>query len=470
MRILHCSAECYPYAKVGGLADVVGALPKYQNMLGHQASVVVPMHKTPFLFQHQWDVVYRGSIHLGYNTLSFTVIKEQSGELGFDLFAIDIHGLLDREKVYGYDDDLQRFIAFQLAIVQWVVAVKDLPQMIHVHDHHTAMIPFFLKHTGHGSRITSIKTVLTIHNAQYQGNMPWHQSDVLPHWDGWKTGLMEWNDQINSLACGIKCADKVNTVSHHYMHELRHHANGLEKLFEYEMGKCSGIINGIDYDVWNPMTDQLITTHFNESDVMQGKELNKKDLCAQFGFDEQLPLFIFIGRLVYDKGADLLSSFINAGFNKFGNNMNWLILGSGDRFLEDMLRGVAQHHSIHCKFVSEYNEPLSHQMYASADFLIMPSRVEPCGLNQLYALRYGTIPMVRRTGGLQDTVIDMGDEHGVGICFLHAKLEDMLHAMGRAMDLYHEKDMMEDLRKKMMKINNSWERSARDYIDLYNSI
>jgi starch synthase len=292
----------------------------------------------------------------------------------------------------------------------------------------------------------------------------------IPAWDTWKTGLLEWDNSINPLACGIKCANKVTTVSPGYMNELRVAANGLEHLFYMEGGKCTGIINGIDYAVWDPLTDTYILDNFSADDVTDGKELNKKKLCDDFGFDAELPVFVFIGRLVGEKAADLLPVSISVAYEILGRKFSFLILGSGEPVVEQQLQSLQSGHIGYYNTQISYNEKLSHQMYAGADFLLMPSRVEPCGLNQLYAMRYGTVPVVRRTGGLQDTVIDFGDKGGYGICFNFATVEDIVHSMGRALSLYEDAAKMEEVRLRMMRIESSWESSALKYIDLYLSI
>jgi starch synthase len=423
MEIIHVSAECFPMAKAGGLADVVGSLPKYQNSLGHTAKVVMPMHKTSFLYNNSWEVVHKGTINFGPSVLEYTIIKEEKNILGFDLYCVDIFGLLDRQRIYGYDDDNERFLAFQIAVLDWICQWNHLPDVLHVHDYHTGLIPFFMKHCYIYSKLASIKTILTIHNAQYQGWMNWKFTQFFPLWDSWKSGLLEWNNQINPLACGIKCADKVTTVSPTYMKELMNKANGLEALFEYEKGKCCGILNGIDFDVWNPETDAFLFKNFSSKNVEVEKQENKIKLCDDFGLNSSLPLIIFIGRLVGEKSADLLPEVIKLAFEKYYGQFNLLVLGNGDKYIEQQLTQINEKWFGYYHTKIEFNEKLSHQMYASADFLLMPSRVEPCGLNQLYALRYGTIPMVRRTGGLNDTVIDFGDKNGYGICFNNATYE-----------------------------------------------
>ncbi len=468
MEILHVSAECYPVAKVGGLGDVVGALPKYQQKAGHVAKVVMPMYRTKFLFNHEFDVVHKGSIGIANYRMEYTIIKERSNQLGFDLYLLDINGLLDREKVYGYGDDTYRFVSFQTAVVDWVSHWQHHPDIIHAHDHHTALIPFLMKYSYPYNHLSSIKTILTIHNGQYQGWMGWDQANLLPPWDSYKWGMLDWSNTINPLASGVKCASKVNTVSHGYLEELRYNANGLEHLFEYERGKCFGILNGIDNEVWDPATDKYLEHHFSADDFDEKKK-NKELLCKQFNLDIEKPLIVFIGRLVGEKAADLLPQTISDCIYYMEGKMNFLLLGSGDPEVEYHLENMKSSFYGYYNSQIGYNEALSHLMYAGADFLLMPSRVEPCGLNQMYALRYGTIPIVRRTGGLRDTVLDYGDPGGFGICFNDATVGDISHGIYRATELYNDKNKLQSIVGQIMKIDHSWERSAQIYINLYNA-
>ncbi len=470
MEIIHVSAECYPMAKAGGLADVVGALPKYQQSLGHVTKVVMPMHRTKFLYDNEWVVEYKGNFGMGAARYDFTIIREKTNKLGFDLFCVDINGLLDRENIYNYGDDTERFVAFQIAVVEWMNQWEHQPDVVHVHDHHTALVPFMMQHCFAYRQLAAVKTVLTIHNAQYQGWMGWDKVSYLPAWDTWRWGLLDWDKTINPLACGIRCADKVTTVSPGYMEEIKYSANGLEFLFNLEGQKCSGIINGIDYAVWDPAIDTYILDNFSTKDVNKGKELNKKKLCDDFGFDISLPLFVFIGRLVGEKAADILPEAIHQAFYHMKEQFSFLILGSGEPDIEIALQEMQQQYSGYYNSQISYNEKLSHQMYAGADFLLMPSRVEPCGLNQLYAMRYGTVPVVRRTGGLGDTVKDFGEEGGYGVCFNQATVGDILHGMSRAISLFADEDALHKVRLRMMAVETSWEKSALDYINLYLSI
>jgi starch synthase len=471
MEIIHVSAECYPVAKAGGLGDVVGALPKYQCKAGHYAKVVMPMYETKFLLNNEFDVDHKGTTTMAGLPLNYTVIKERTNKLGFDLYLIDIKGLLDRPNIYSYDDDTERFLAFQIALLDWMNQWGHVPDVVHCHDHHTALIPFMMQQCfAFRDRLAIVPTVLTIHNAQYQGWMGWDKMHYLPAFDEWKGGLLEWGKNINPLASGVKCAWKVTTVSHSYMDELRWNSNGLESLFEYERGKCVGILNGIDNEVWNPKNDSYLSSHFTSRTVTNGKKKNKQELCEQFGLDLRKPLVAFIGRLVGEKAADILPESIMASIYAMQGSVSFLILGSGDPHVEWQLGSMNERLAGYYHAVIGYNEALSHKMYAGADFLLMPSRVEPCGLNQMYAMRYGTVPMVRSTGGLQDTVTDMGDWEGFGIRFNNASVGDIHYSVSRAVEVYADAKQMLNMRRIMMNIDHSWEGAVDNYMNVYTSL
>ena len=470
MEILHVSAECYPVAKAGGLGDVVGALPKYQNQLGHIAKVVMPMYRTKFLYEHDFDIVHKGSFGMGEFWFNFTIIKERTNKLGFDLYLVDISGLLDRESVYGYEDDTERFTAFQIAVVNWLSQWQHQPDVVHVHDHHAGLVPFMMQNCYAYQHLATIPTVLTIHNAQYQGWMDWDKSVYIPEWDSWEWGKLDWQNRINPLASAVKCVRTVTTVSQSYLEEMRSNANGLESLFEYERGKCTGILNGIDSAVWDPSIDTYIEPNFSKEDAAAGKLANKKVLCDQFGLDITKPLFIFIGRLVHEKAADLLPQAIYDAIYHMEGRMNFLILGSGEAAVEWDLENMKTPLVGYYNAKIGYNEKLSHQMYAGADFLLMPSRVEPCGLNQMYAMRYGTVPIVRNTGGLRDTVIDYGDPNGYGIRFNVASVGDITYSIYRALEMYSDPKLLSKTIDTIMDLDFSWETSAAQYIKLYEGL
>jgi starch synthase len=273
------------------------------------------------------------------------------------------------------------------------------------------------------------------------------------------------------MAAAVKCAWKVTTVSHSYLDELRYSANGLEKLFDYEQGKSYGILNGIDTHVWNPETDNFLARNYDKELVEKGKKKNKKEICGQFGLDPDKPLVAFIGRLVGEKAADLLPDAISQSIYQHHGKANFLVLGSGETQLEDQLDQMKHQFNGYFNSYIGYSEPLSHMIYAGSDFLLMPSRVEPCGLNQMYALRYGTVPMVRSVGGLKDTIRDFGDYQGFGIRFDQSTVGDITYSVGRAIDLYNNKpDLYTWMRSYMMTLDHSWDSSAQQYIDIYRSL
>ncbi|WP_097129807.1 glycogen synthase [Pedobacter xixiisoli] len=466
MEIIHLSAECYPVAKVGGLGDVVGALPKYQNKLGHVAKVVMPAYNSKFLYENEFETVYDGWVKVASTNYQARILREKTNKLGFDIFLVHIAGLFDREGVYGYSDDTERFIAFQIAALDWIAQWEHRPDVVHVHDHHTGLIPFMLGNCNQYRHLSQIPTVLTIHNAQYQGQFGWDKLHYFPPFDLINTNKLDWDNAINPLASAIKCAWRVTTVSPSYLEEISHVANGLEGLLSQERGKSIGVLNGIDTEVWNPQKDKMIVKGFNARTIESGKKANKEELCRVFNLDSTKPLFTFIGRLVGEKGADLLPDIFYNALAQSDGEINILVLGSGDSHVEDRLNEITHHYAGRYNAYIGYNEALSHQIYAGADFLLMPSRVEPCGLNQMYALRYGTIPIVRRIGGLKDTVIDIGDG-GFGICHDQTSVWDVGHAIGRAYELYLDQDKVKEIRRYMMSIDHSWDNSAQQYIDIY---
>lgn len=469
MEIFHISAECYPMAKVGGLADVVGALPKYQKNAGHQVRVVVPCYDTKFKNENDFECVHWGNVKLGSFDFPFSVLKETTDKLGYELYLVEIKELFDRPNVYGYEDDIERFLSFQIAALDWILARKTIPDVINCHDHHTGLIPFMLKYSYKYEVLSKVRTIITIHNGLYQGWFGFDKLHYIPEFDLKHVGFLEWNNGLNSLAVGIKCAHAVTTVSPSYLDEINISANGLESLFNMVRNKSTGILNGIDIEVWNPLKDKMLEENFSIADFETGKQKNKEKLCEQFDLDPTKPLFSFIGRLFEEKGGDLLPQASALALSENFENINILILGSGNQDIETQLLQLRDDYKGNYNVFVGYNEELAHLIYAGADFILMPSRVEPCGLNQMYALRYGTIPIVRRTGGLRDTVIDFGD-NGNGICHDQASVGDVCYSINRAVKLYSDNEKINKIRKTGMSIDHSWERVCQEYIETYNQI
>jgi starch synthase len=343
------------------------------------------------------------------------------------------------------------------------------PDILHCHDHHTGLIPFMVQYSHNYYKLKSTPTILTIHNGQYQGWFGIDKLHYIPTFDRNKVGFLEWDGAINPLASAIKCSWKITTVSPSYLDEISNDANGLENLLRFERPKSIGILNGIDTEVWNSKTDEMLEVNYALKDFKKGKNANKKFLCHQFNLDINKPLFTFIGRLVGEKGSDLLPQICSVALSRNPGEINILILGSGDKQVENSLQGLQHFYDGNYNAYIGYNEKLAHIIYAGADFLLMPSRVEPCGLNQMYALRYGTIPIVRRTGGLKDTVLDIGDG-GFGICHDHTSVYDVNYSITRAIDLYNETKKFDLVRNTAMQIDHSWDKVAEEYINVYQSL
>ena len=469
MEIFHIAAECYPVAKVGGLADVVGALPKYLSKLSHDIKVVIPYYDTKSSKEIELKVVYSSVFNLGKFNFPFNIFKEVNNIYGFELYLVEIPELFDRNDIYGYEDDIERFISFQIATLDWIITKDLVPDIINCHDHHAGLIPFMMLHSKKYLKLKNAVSVLTIHNSIYQGDFGFERIHYLPEFDLTMVSELEWNNRINSLASGIKCANKVTTVSPNYLNEISYSAFGLELLFQRVKFKSEGILNGIDKSVWEPFTDKLLAENYSVTNFKKGKQKNKDKLCSQFNLDPKKPLFSFIGRLLDEKGADLLPHAVAMALSENYKEINILILGSGNTEIENQLNHLKVSFLGNYNVLIGYDEELAHLIYGGSDFLLMPSRVEPCGLNQMYAMAYGTIPIVRRTGGLKDTVIDFGDD-GNGICHDQASIIDICSSIKRGLVLYKDNKKFNQLIKKGMNIDHSWENVCGKYIEMYNLI
>ncbi len=476
MQVLHIAAECYPAAKVGGLGDVVGALPKYLCAAGTSAAVIIPKYALKWFDDKHFSTVYEGNVRLQNQYQPFDIQKYNGADLGFEFFVANIknkfarNGIYnDLETGYGYGDEVSRWLCFQQAVLKWIGAFspEHQPKILHCHDHHTGLIPFFIKYCPEYRQLSQLKTVFTIHNGLYTGAYSWRSSNLLPLYQAQAQGLLDWNDTINPLASAIRCADVVTTVSGSYLNELMQSANGLEWLYRNEAHKSIGIVNGIDAEVWDPKTDSALVATLKTS-IPAFKLANKTEIINQFDLQPDLPMVTFVGRLVAEKGADLIPDIISRVLNS-GLKVNFVILGSGDPQIAEHIQGLTHYFPQNVGVRIAYNEKLAHVLYAASDFLLMPSLIEPCGLNQLYAMRYGSVPIVRSVGGLRDTVPDIGepDGSGRGIRFDRFSGEDGFWAIYRAVELYKDKKAMLELQKKLVAIDSSWEKTVKIYQDIY---
>lgn len=455
---------------------MVGSLPKYQRGLGADASVVMPKYGTEWIHSREYETVHEQQIRMGPSTMYYAIQKEKANTLGFPLYVVHIPGYFNRLGIYAdpysgmaYGDEIERFIAFQKASLAWIQTFEERPDLIHCHDHHTGLVPFMMTQCYQFIDMEQIPTVITVHNAEYQGIFGYDKQYLLPDYEIFANGLLDWDGLINSLAAALKCSWQITTVSPSYMEELRYASKGLELLFAEQAPKSRGILNGIDDKVWNPETDTYLEQHYTTKTVAKGKKANKKLLCDQFNLEQDRPLISFIGRLVGEKGADLLPDLFASVMHE-NPNAGFLVLGTGNPELHHRFRQLSSRFVGFFDASLDYNEKLAHQIYAGSDFMIMPSRVEPCGLNQMYCMRYGTIPIVREIGGLKDTVLDIGNPDGYGITFKEFSLSAGIQAVERALALYEQKKKFYTLRKRVMKLDFSWKTSAKTYIKTYNQL
>lgn len=471
MKVIHISTECYPAAKAGGMGDVVGSLPKYLKQFDIEGSVVIPKYDMPWFHDKTYQEVWAGDFQQGKERIYFSIQLVKDVDLGYDLYVADIPGKFDRNSIYldvdgeGYWDEVGRNIAFQATILHWL---NDYPikfDLVHCHDHMTGLIPFFMKYGLSFRNLINTPSFFSIHNAAYHGLISWDNKDLLPAFYVEHAGIIDWDDKIHSLAAAVKCATKVNTVSPNYMREIQEMPSSLSYLFKGESYKCIGILNGIDNDSWDPKTDPLIRFHKGRT-WDEFKKKNKEAFAEEHGLDPNIPWFAFIGRFSHQKGVDIIPPAIRAILQS-QRKVGFIILGSGSKSLEYQISSL-EHPGV-VKTLIMYNEAIAHQIYAAADFMLMPSRFEPCGLNQMFSMRYGTVPVVRATGGLIDTVVESRDK-GTGFLHVQATPEDMAYAMVRALDTYNDKTEFKKLRGRCVKMNFSWDKSAETYAKEYKKL
>jgi len=474
IKVLHISSECYPAAKAGGMGDVVGALPKYLPQQNVEASVVIPMYRTKWIINAAFRRIYLGYVNLDGEKIDFTIFQYKGRDLKYPFYCVDIPGKFDREDIYldtdghGYKDEPERNVLFQRAVLQWLTYSDRKYDILHCHDHMTGLIPFMIQRCKEFTSLSEIPCLFTIHNGQYRGVFEWDRvGPYIPEYDTAHSGLLDWDDKINSLAAAIKCAWAVNTVSPTYMTEIIRDSDTLTILYNDVRDKLNGIINGVDNYLWDPEHDVLLSHNLIGNDWESFKNNQKKELCKKYKLNKELPLIGFIGRLAHQKGADLLKASLEQCLQS-GLQFSVIILGTGDKGIESDLVELRNIFPDNVAVEIAYDERVSRLIYAATDFLIMPSRFEPCGLNQLFAMRYGSVPIVSAVGGLCDTVPDINDG-GNGIVVPYAKVEDISEGINRAIDLYRNRKKYQKLRSKITAEDYSWNNSAKQYAELYHS-
>ena len=475
MKILYATSEAVPFCKTGGLADVAGSLPPALAEQGAEVAVVLPLYQR---------VKERFGSQLKFECYDYVNLAWRHSYCG--LFSLEKDGVtwyfLDNEQyflrpdLYGYIDDGERFGFFSRAIVRMLPHFKFWPDVINCNDWQTALVPIYLKDDGvREDRFRSIKTTLTIHNIEYQGRFGMQTlGDLFGLDHGWaEDGTIIMDRDVNLMKGAILCADAVNAVSPTYANELKmsYFAHRLENIMRRCEYKLSGVLNGIDMKLYDPATDQRITTNYSVDDLA-GKDADKAELQRMMGLREEphVPIVAIVSRLVSHKGLDLICEVLH---DMMELPMQLVILGKGDRKYEEFFHWAAQQYHGRMAVRLDYNEALSMAIYAGADLFLMPSKSEPCGLSQMIAMRYGTVPIVRETGGLKDTVqpYEAWRDAGNGFTFANYASSDMLHVIREAVYLYKDyPDAFSRLRKRAMKCDFSWARSAKEYLRIYANV
>ena len=480
MKIAFASSEIVPFAKTGGLADVSGALPKELANLGNEVKVFMPKYYTinELEFGHKYDSLigelkisirgYLHTVHVFYGKLPDSDV---------DTYFVHYPNYFHRDKLYTEDwDEDERFILFSKAVIQIMQKLGWSPDIMHVNDWQTALIPVLLKeHHAWDNLFKNTKTVLTIHNIGYQGrfSLESYKRAELPEHLYENDGPLSHEGDSNFLKAGILYADVINTVSETYAKELLTYelGAGMDSYLWKRYDDFYGIVNGVDYNVWNPEIDPRLPYHYTMEDLT-GKMENKKELLNKFkiSFDEHIPVIGIISRLVSQKGYDIIEDALDELVNL---NAQFIILGSGKKEYEEMFKSLANSYPQKVGVHIGYDEDLAHLIEAGADIFLMPSHYEPCGLNQIYSLKYGTVPVVRNTGGLADTVQDWneyneyGQDIGTGFSFNEYSGTALLQSVERAINDFHNKDVWKKIQRNGMTKDYSWKFSAIEYIKLY---
>jgi starch synthase len=469
LKILFVSAEVAPFAKVGGLADVAGALPKALRKLGHDVRVVMPAYQKLEAEGRAGKFSARPGgmiVNMGAGPIPAGIYESVLPGSDVPVYFVAQHNLYDRPNVYGYNDDAYRFAFLGRAAFEVCNALGWRPDILHAHDWHTAPAVFWLATTGQADdRYRGIPSVFTIHNLAHQGLTSWDINrylGVITH------GLTEESPgAVNLMARGIYHATMINTVSPTYVREIMTVEGGwgLQNLLRYRHFDVHGILNGVDYDVWNPATDKNLAQNFT-AETLETRAANKRALQAKLGLPQrpEVPLIGMVTRLDAQKGMEIMGHPLHLLMNGSAGEAQFVVVGTGAKQYEDMFRHLAGYHSDKFRAVLAYAPELAPLVYGGSDMFVMPSLFEPCGLGQLISMRYGTVPVVRATGGLADTVRD-----GVtGFSFNDYSAEDFWRTLQRAMYIYNvDKASWQAIQRNGLTSDFSWRNSALGYQQLY---
>ena len=478
MKVAFLSSEVFPFAKTGGLADVTGSLPKALAKLGCDIKIFMPKYGSIDEKKYQLKFIESVSVpvpvadNIKTTFLHKATLPGSEVEINF----IDCPYYFSRGAIYTNDtDEDERFILFNRAVIEIIRLLDWSPDIIHCNDWQTGLIPFYIKNNfSREIKLKGIKSVFTIHNIGYQGVFPsgsFYKAEI--DRESVKNADPKPSDKFSFMKIGLLFSDAINTVSETYSNEIMtpEYGAGMETILKQKKGSLHGILNGIDYSEWNPLTDENIPFHFNIKST-EGKKRNKKYLLEQFNlkYEDNVPLIGIVSRMVKQKGFDIFAEAVN---NLMKMDARWVVLGSGEDQYEDLFRSLSHSYPDKVANYIGYNNELAHLIEAGADIFLMPSHYEPCGLNQLYSLRYGTVPVVRKTGGLADTVKDWNAsknskrEQGTGFSFDSYSAKALSATLKRAINIYYNKKVWQKIQRNGMQKDFSWENSGKEYIKLY---
>ena len=471
MKVCFIAAEAAPFVKVGGLGDVIGSLPKALRQLGVDARVVLPLYSS--IDRERFGLKYKAYqfVDLGWRH-SYCGIFETEVD-GVPCYFIDNEQYFNRDSIYGQIDDGERFAFFSKAALEILPALDFKPDVVNVNDWHTALSVIYLDvlKSCEAEFYKDMKSVLSIHNIEFQGRFnPYEMGNLFGLENKYFDALI-YNGDLNLLKGAIQLADRINTVSETYAREILdpYFSYGLDKILTVEQGKLRGIINGIDVDKFNPKTDPMIPVNYDLKtfeDKVQNKLAFQKEMALEVNAD--IPLIGMVTRLTHQKGIDLI---LQASEEILKTGAQLVILGTGDAHYESALRSLEHYRHDRVRSILLFSNEMSAKIYAGSDLFLMPSKTEPCGLSQLISMRYGTVPVVHRVGGLRDTVIPFTGVEGNGFTFESFHAGDMMDAIYRAVTCFYQSpDEWNQIIKNNLQKDVSWEQSAKKYLDLYHEV
>jgi starch synthase len=469
LRVAVLSSEAVPYSKTGGLADVAGALPKALRQVGVDSFLITPCYlqtKGEYLWRTAFD-----DLAVGWRGRNYRAKVFYSEANGSPTFLIDAPEFFHRDSIYGYREDHERFAFFNQAALNLIKRLGDPPDIVHLNDWHCGFAAAKIAHLRYWDNFwRRTRTVFSIHNLAYQGGFGAGELWDLGFGSEFEQNHFAFNGYASALKAGLSASDMLSTVSDRYSHEIRQTENGygLDWLLRLRSDRLIGITNGVDYEVWNPATDEALPANYDFRDL-SGKTECKRALLEKFMLpvDLERPVFAVITRLTAQKGIELIQQ---AAGEIIETGAYFIALGSGEKSYENFFQQLRNYAPRQVGVFTGYNEELSHQIEAGADIFLMPSRFEPCGLNQMYSLRYGTVPVVRAVGGLDDTIenFDRVTGRGNGFKFAEFRADKFLEKIYEAVFTYAEPDAWRRLQLNGMTEDNSWENAARKYVALYN--